>query len=55
MYKVINTKGQGILRSKPRAYLVGVRRDNKARKFRFPDAAHAEPMDRFMDDGLTSS
>jgi DNA-cytosine methyltransferase len=54
-YKLINTKDQGIPHSRPRTYLVGIRRDIKAAKFRFPDTIPAEPVDQFLDDGLTSS
>ena len=54
-YKIINTKDQGIPHSRPRTYLVGVRRDVKVAKFRFPESIPAEPVDRFLDDGLTSA
>ena len=52
-YKVIHTQDQGIPHSRPRAYLVGARRDMQARKFRFPDAIIAEPIGGFLDYGLT--
>lgn len=55
-YKLVNTKDHGIPHSRPRTYLVGVRRDIKVMKFRFPSPIPAEPVDRFLDDdGLTSS
>ena len=54
-YKIINTQDHGIPHSRPRTYLVGVRRDIQAGKFRFPKPIPAEPVDRFLDDGLTSS
>ena len=54
-YKVINTKDYGIPQSRPRTYLVGVNRTFMVAKFRFPDSIPAEPVDRFLDDGLTSS
>ena len=54
-YKFTNTKDHGIPRSRPRTYLVGNKREIQARKFGFPDAIPAEPMDRFLDDNLTSS
>jgi len=54
-YKTMNTKDHGIPHSRPRTYLVGVRLDVKVTKFRFPDSIPAEPVDRFLDDGLTSS
>ena len=54
-YKVIDTKDHGIPQSRPRTYVVGVRRDIMVTKFRFPDSIPAEPVDRFLDDGLTSS
>ena len=56
-HRVINTKDHGIPQSRPRTYLVGVRRDIKVAKFRFPDAIPAEPVDLFLDDNdkLTKS
>ena len=54
-HNVINAKGQGIPRSTPRTYVVGVMRDIKATKFRLPDASPAEPTDRFLGGGLTPS
>jgi DNA-cytosine methyltransferase len=54
-YKIINTKNHGIPQSRPRTYVVGVKRDIMKEKFRFPRSIPAEPVDRFLDDGLTSS
>ena len=56
-YKLVNTKDHGIPHSRPRTYLVGVRRDIKVMKFRFPRPIPEEPIDRFLDndDGMTSS
>jgi site-specific DNA-cytosine methylase len=54
-YKLINTKDHGIPLSTPPTYLVGVRRDIMVNKFCFPDSIPAEPVDRYLDDGLTSS
>jgi DNA-cytosine methyltransferase len=54
-YKVFDTKNNGIPHSRPRTYLVGVRRDIKVGKFRFPDTIPAEQVDRFLDGILTPS
>lgn len=51
----LDTKTQGIPQSRPRSYIVGIRRDVATMKFKFPIAIEPEAVEHFLDDGLTSS